>query len=132
MELGNKDLMCLIIFMTLVSLSVLLWVGPILFEPKTSYDINLEKISQDNKESTYWGNIICSESVNTWTFICGQSVGDDKVITSQWGVSLYNKTQEDFDKLKTECPTGRLVQSTHCIGNDLNINFRDILQESQR
>lgn len=112
MEIGKWDLVYLTVLMILVSFSTLFWVGGLFFEPKTDYTIYLEDVANMNNRGIRYGQI-CVESVNTWMFVCDNN---------SWNTLLYNITQEDFDKLITECPTGKLIKSSYCIGDYLDLN----------
>ena len=118
MEIEGKDVWYLIGDMLIVSIFVSVIIGGFLFEPKIDNPIHLKDISQVNKKGMLWGGDICTQSVNTYDFLCNEK---------KYICNLYNITQEKFDELKTECPTGEIIKSTHCIGGYLDPNDYNIL-----
>ena len=63
---------------------------------------------------------LCTVSVESKFYICE----DDT--QSMWGWSIYEMTQEQMDDMLKECPDGKFIDTTECIGDYLTLNISNV------
>ena len=66
------------------------------------------------------GIAICTASVKSKFYIC-----DDKT-QYPWGSSIYGMTQEQMNNMLKECPDGKFIDTTECIGDYLTLNISNV------